>query len=104
MQTSRRWSQVAQSRNADSILSYWTDDAVMISAGDASLKGKDGIRQMVEGSLKDSTFQISWEPESAEVSKSGDMGYLLETTKMNMTDSSGNPFTQNFKAVTIFAF
>ena len=102
MQTSRQWSQVAQSRNADSILSYWTDDAVMISAGEASLKGKDGIRQMVEGSLKDSAFQISWEPESAEVSKSGDMGYLLETTKMNMTDSSGKPFTQNFKAVTIW--
>jgi uncharacterized protein (TIGR02246 family) len=102
MQTSREWSQVAASKNADSILRYWTEDAVVISAGEPVLKGKDGIRQMIEDSFKDPGFQISWEPESAEVSKSGDLGYLVETTKMVMPDSSGNTPTVNFKAVTIW--
>ena len=59
MKTSREWSQVAASRNADSILSYWTDDAIVISAGEADLKGKNGIRQMVEGSFKNPNFKIS---------------------------------------------
>ena len=102
MQTSREWSQVAASRNADSILSYWTDDAIVISAGEADLKGKKGIRQMVEGSFKNPGFKISWEPKSAEISKSGDLGYLLETTKMTMTDSLGKASVQNFNAVTIW--
>jgi uncharacterized protein (TIGR02246 family) len=102
MQTSREWSQVAASRNADSILSYWTDDAIVISAGEADLKGKNGIRKMVEGSFKNPGFKISWEPNSAEISKSGDLGYLLETTKMTMTDSLGKPSFQNFNVVTIW--
>ena len=102
MQTSREWSQVAASRNADSILSYWTDDAIVISAGEADLKGKNGIRQMVEGSFKNPVFKISWEPKSAEISKSGDLGYLLETTKMTMTDSLGKASVQNFNVVTIW--
>lgn len=102
MQTSREWSQVAASKNVDSILHYWTDDAIVLSAGEAPLKGKDAIRGMVEGSMKDPGFQISWEPKSAEVSKSGDMGYLLETTTMAMTDSTGKPMTHNFDAVTIW--
>ena len=91
MQTSREWSKVAASKNADSILRYWTDDAVVISAGEQTLKGKDGIRQMIEGSFKTPGFQISWEPQIAEISKSGDLGYLLETTQMKMTDSLGDP-------------
>lgn len=102
MQTSREWSQVASSKNADSILSYWTDDAVVLNAGEPIMKGKDAIRQMVEGSFKTPGFQISWEPESAEVSKSGDLGYLLENTRMVIPDSAGTTSTVNFKAVTIW--
>jgi uncharacterized protein (TIGR02246 family) len=102
MQTSREWSKVAASRNADSILRYWTDDAVVLSAGDPELKGKDAIRGMVEGSFKNPGFQISWEPESVEVSKSGDLGYLMENTRMIYPDSAGKEMTQNFKAVTIW--
>lgn len=102
MQTSREWSQVAASGNADSILSYWTDDAIVISAGEENLKGKNSIRQMVEGSFKSPGFNISWEPKTAEISKSGDLGYLLETTKMTMTDSLGKASVQTFNAVTIW--
>ncbi len=102
MQTSREWSQHAASKDVEKILSYWTDDALVISAGEPALKGKAGIRQMVEGSFKSPGFQISWEPKSAEVSKSGDMGYLLENTKMIMTDSTGKQSTQNFEAITIW--
>ncbi len=57
---------------------------------------------MVEGSFSNPDFQISWEPESAEISESGDMGYLLENTRMVMPDSAGSSMTHNFKAVTIW--
>ncbi len=60
------------------------------------------MRQMVEGSFSNPDFQISWEPESAEISESGDLGYLLENTRMVMPDSAGSSMTHNFKAVTIW--
>ncbi len=102
MQTSREWSQAAATRDVNKIINYWTDDAVVMSAGEPVLKGKEGIRKMVEGSFKNPGFQISWEPERADISKSGDLGYLLENTKMTMPDSLGNATVQNFKGVTIW--
>ena len=102
MQISREWSQAAASKDIEKILSYWSEDAILISAGQPPLKGKQAIRQMVESGFNDSTFQISWEPESAEISKSGDLGYLIEKTKMQMTDSTGSSVTEHFKGVTIW--
>ncbi len=83
-------------------MNYWTDDAILYSAGEPELKGKKAIREMVEASLKDSGFSISWEPISAEVSESGDMGYLLEKSKIIMKDSTGKENIMTFKGVTIW--
>ncbi len=102
MQASREWSKSASSRDIEKTLAYWADDAVVISAGEKELKGKDAIRGMVEGGLKNPDFEISWEPQSVEISEGGDMGYLLEDAKIITKDSSGNVMTQHFKSVTIW--
>jgi uncharacterized protein (TIGR02246 family) len=101
MQVSREWSQSASSRDLEKTLSYWADDALVISAGQPNLKGKEAIRQMVEGGYKNPSFNISWEPQSAEISKSGDLGYLIEDTQITVNDSTGKPVIQKFKSVTI---
>jgi ketosteroid isomerase-like protein len=102
MQTSRNWSKAAATGNVDSILSYWADDAVVMSPGEMPLKGKEAIRGMIEASSKIPGFRISWEPRSAFVSESGDLGYLTEETQISMNDSLGKPFTLHNKAVTIW--
>ena len=102
MQLSREWSKSASSRDVEKTLSYWTDDAVVISAGQPILKGKNAIRQMVEGGYKNPSFKISWEPKSAEISKSGDLGYLIEDSQITTNDSTGKSVTQHFKSVTIW--
>jgi uncharacterized protein (TIGR02246 family) len=102
MQASREWSKSASARDIEKALSYWADDAIVISAGEPELKGKNAIRGMVEGGLKDPNFNISWEPQSVEISKSGDMGYLLEDAIITMKDSTGNSASQHFRSVTIW--
>jgi len=102
MQVSREWSKAAASRDVEKTLSYWADDAVMYSMDQAPLHGKEAIRGMVEGSYKIPGFEISWEPESADISKSGDMGYLLERTKLIVNDSLGKPVTQYYRGITIW--
>ncbi len=102
MQASRDWSAAANSRDLEKIMNYWTDDAILYSAGEAELKGKKAIREMVEASMKNPNFSISWEPISAEVSESGDMGYLLEKSKIIMKGATGKENIMTFKGVTIW--
>jgi ketosteroid isomerase-like protein len=47
-------------------------------------------------------FQISWEPLSVTVSKSGDMAYMIEQNKITVNDSTGHPVTEYNKSVTIW--
>jgi ketosteroid isomerase-like protein len=101
METSREWSKSTSSTDAARIVSYWADDAILISPGE-TLQGKEALRQMVESTSKDSTFTITWEPISAEISESGDMGYLIEDSHMTMADSTGKLVTNHFKSVTIW--
>ena len=99
---SQDWSKVASTRDLDKTVSYWADDAIVMSAGQPSYKGKQAIRQMVEESYKIPGFRISWQPQSVEVSESGDMAYLIGNSQISFTDSTGNPITIHNDAVEIW--
>lgn len=102
MQLSKEWSQAASAGDVERIVGYWADDAVVMSAGDPVLSGKQAIRKMVEESYKMPGFRISWQPQSVVVSESGDMAYLLENSQISYTDSTGKPIIINNKAVSIW--
>jgi len=102
MQLSREWSKSANTDSIEKTLSFWADDAVVMSPGQPSLKGKDAIRQMVASSSKIPGFKISWEPLSVVVSKSGDLAYMLEQNQITVNDSLGHPLTEHNKNVTIW--
>jgi len=102
IQASKEWSQVASSADVEKTISYWADDALVISAGQPPLKGKQAIRQMVEESFKIPGFRISWQPQSVEVSESGDMAYLIENAQISYKDSTGKATTLYNKAVSVW--
>jgi len=102
MQVSRDWSRSVSSDSIERVMSYWSDDAIYMPPGQSSLTGKDAIRQMVAGSLKTPGFKISWEPQSATISESGDMAYLIEKSQITTTDSLGNSKTEHYKGLTIW--
>jgi len=102
MQLSREWSQVTSTGDVEKTVNYWADNAIVMSAGQPSYKGKQAIRQMVEESYKIPGFRISWQPQSVEVSESGDMAYLIENAQVSFTDSTGKAITQHNKGVSIW--
>ena len=102
MQLSRDWSKSAATDSMEKTLSYWAEDAIVMSPGEPALKGKQAIRGMIEGTSKIPGFKISWEPLSVVVSKSGDMAYMIEQNQITVNDSLGNPITQYNKGVTIW--
>lgn len=102
MQLSREWSKVASQGDVEKTVDYWADNAVLLSAGQPVLNGKQAIRKMVEESFRMPGFRISWEPQSVEVSDNGDMAYLFENSQISFTDSTGKPITIHNKAVSIW--
>ena len=102
MKISRDWSKVAATGDIEKTLSYWADDAIVMSPGQEAIKGKQAIREMIESTSKIPGFTISWEPLSATVSKSGDLAYLIEKNQITMNDSLGNTIKEINKAVTVW--
>jgi ketosteroid isomerase-like protein len=102
MQTSRDWAATVPAGNIDSILSFWSDDAVLMPPDEPALVGKDAIRNYVTGALAIPGFMITWEPEQAMISASGDMAYLIERSSVSFSDSTGAKVTQLAKAVTVW--
>jgi len=78
MQLSREWAMAAQTDSVEKTLSYWADDAVVMAPGQPALKGKQAIREMIQGTSKMPGFRVTWEPLSVHVAKGGDLAYMIE--------------------------
>lgn len=99
---SREWSRAAGAGNVDAVMRYWADDAVVMMAGLPTFTGKDAIRRYVTESFDMPGFAISWEPLEAHVSASGDMGYIVEQSRVTLPDAQGRPVVHQFRAVSIW--
>ena len=102
MQLSKEWSQIVATKDIDKIVSYWADDAFVMQEGRPPFNGKQAIQQMVEESFQMPGFSITWQPQSVEVSGSGDMAYMIENAQVSFNDSTGKKITINNKAVSIW--
>ena len=102
METSREWSRAASTGDVDAVVNYWAEDAVVMMAGLPTFTGKEAIKAYVAESFSMPGFAIGWEPIEARVSASGDMGYLLERTRVTLPDPAGILTTHEFRAVSIW--
>jgi len=102
MDTSRAWSSSVATGNVDKIVSYWTDDGVVMMPGEPLRRGKAQIRAYVAASLKTPGFSISWEPLEGAISPSGDLGYLIERDHLTFPDGHGGIIKRTGRGVTIW--
>ncbi len=103
MELSRSWAKSVKDKDVEKMLSYWAEDAIVMSPNEAAVVGMDALRGMVERSMKIKGFEIYWEPQEAYVSKSGDLGYVIIKNYMTMpVDTLGNTRTVFNKGVEIW--
>jgi len=93
MELSRKWAKSAQTGDADKILNYWSEDAVVFSSGQSPIRGQEELRKMVESNASIPGFEVNWAPKEAFVSESGDLGYTIGKNYFKMLDSLGNEIT-----------
>lgn len=103
MNLSREWSQAAKDKDVDKVVSYWAEDAVLMSPDEPALIGADKLRAMVEESMEVPGFEVGWEPQEAYVSKGGDLGYVIVKNYFKVpVDTLGNMTTIHNKGVEIW--
>ena len=97
------WERVASSsHDIERILSYWTDDAVLIPPGQATVVGKAALRAYVQASLQIPGFKINWKSTEAHLSPDGKLGYLFGNNTVTMSAPDGTPVTTAGRGVTIW--
>lgn len=102
MDLSRDWSAMVGSGDLEASIDLWADDAYMLPPDLPVLSGKAAIREYVTGAASIPGFKISWEPESAHISKSGDMAFLIERNIIELDGDDGEKIVTHGKVVTVW--
>jgi uncharacterized protein (TIGR02246 family) len=92
----------AEGRDLERILSYWTDDAVVLAPGLPVVVGKDALRQYVQGSMQIPGFRISWTSADVTFSPDGNLAYMFSQNAVTMNSPDGTLGTTEGRAVTIW--
>lgn len=97
------WASVAsEGRDVERILSYWTDDAVVMPPGLPVVKGRAALRQYVESSIRIPGFRITWTSTEVEFSPDGNLAYMFGRNAVTINAADGTPSTAEGRAVTIW--
>ena len=102
MELSRTWSATVGSGDLEAAMDFWANDAVMLPPDLPVLSGKDAIREYVSGAGSIPGFKISWEPVYAQISTSGDMGYMIERNVIEVDGPDGDKIITYGKVVTVW--
>jgi uncharacterized protein (TIGR02246 family) len=92
----------ADGTDIEKIVSYWTDDAVVIPPGQPIVEGKAAIRTFVANSLKIPGFRIHWVSKGVSFSPDGQAAYMRSTNEMTVPGSDGKVMTLHGRAVTVW--
>ena len=103
LQRDAEWARVAsEGREVERILSYWTEDAVVMPPGLPSVVGKAALRQYVEGSMQIPGFRITWKSTDVTFSPDGHLAYMFSRNAVTASAPDGTPITTDGRAVTIW--
>jgi uncharacterized protein (TIGR02246 family) len=84
--TESQWNQAWASKDANKVMSFYADDAVVMVAGEPASVGKPAIAAAMTPMIADPATDLKFEAKRVEVSKSGDMGYTQGTYTMAVMD------------------
>ena len=102
-QRDEEWARLAsEGRDIERIVSFWTDDAVVLAPGLPPVIGKTALREYVEGSLRIPGFKITWVSTAVNISPDGKLAYLFSDNAVTMPGPDGQSTTTAGRAVTIW--
>jgi ketosteroid isomerase-like protein len=90
------WAKAAQAKSVEQFMSFIGDDAYACGLDGKWAHGKAAIQDEWKQMLADPSFKLNWTNDSAEVAKSGDIGYTRGTFEGSQGD---NKFSGSYATV-----
>ena len=92
----------AAGKDVEKIVSYWSDDALVIEPGQPIYEGKAAIRAYVATSLKVPGFKIHWVSEKPVFSADGTMAYMRGVDEMTVPGPTGALMTVHTRGISVW--
>jgi ketosteroid isomerase-like protein len=103
LQRDAEWAKAASAgRDVELILSFWTNDAVVLPPGFPPVTGKTALRDYVEAGLRIPGFNINWVSTAVKMSPDGNLAYIFSDNSVTMNGPEDKPVTTPGRAVTIW--
>ena len=99
------WADLAAAgKDVDKVVSYWTDDAVLIFPGQPIIEGKAAIRAYVVSSYSTPVFKIHWKSQKpVTFSPDGKLAYMRGTDdELTVPGPNGTPMTLHLAGYAIW--
>jgi ketosteroid isomerase-like protein len=97
------WADIAAAgKDVEKIVSYWSDDALVIEPGQPVYEGKAAIRAYVTASLQIPGFRIHWVSEKPVFSPDGKMAYMRAVDEMTVPGPNGALMTLHMRGISIW--
>ncbi len=99
MEVNRQWAKAA---NPEAFFSFISSDALVMAPDKPVSKGHEEIGKTLAEFQSLPGFQITWEPQEAHVSSSGDLGYSVDRILVSFDGENGEKIKLFEKGVTIW--
>jgi ketosteroid isomerase-like protein len=99
------WADLATAgKNVEKVVSYWSDDAVLIFPGQPVLEGKAAICAYVTASFNTPGFKIHWVSQEPVFSPDGKFAYMRGTDEATVPGPNGGTMTIHSRGISIWRF
>ena len=104
LQRDAEWADLAAAgKDVDKVISYWTDDAVLIFPGQPIIEGKAAIRAYVASCFSNPAFKIHWKSTKVTFSPDGKLAYMSGTDdEMTVPGPNGAPMRLHLRGIAIW--
>ena len=97
------WADLATAgKDVEKVVSYWTEDAVLIFPGQPVLEGKAAIRAYVTASFNTPGFKIHWVSQKPLFSPDGKFAYMRGTDDLTLPGPNGGPMTLHLRGISVW--
>jgi ketosteroid isomerase-like protein len=89
-------------KDVEQVVSYWSDDAVLIFPGQPLLEGKAAIRDYVAASFNTPGFKIHWVSQKPVFSPDGKFACTHGKAELTLPGPNGSPMTLHLRGISIW--